>query len=151
MCLGNGLGFRFADGLDDELLFGTRAGAFILEMADDSTVGGTLLGETTLAYTLVRGREKLDLHELQAVYEGRLEEIFPCNIKMSAQPVEAYSFTAGRRPAPKVGVSRPRVLIPVFPGTNCEFDTARAIERARRRSRNYGAQQSYPRWCCRIG
>ena len=130
MCLGNGLGFRFADGLDDDLLFGLRAGAFILELADNSEVGGTVLGETTLAYELVREGEKLDLAELQAIYEGRLEEIFPCNIKMPAQAVEAYSFTAESRPAPKVGVAKPRVLIPVFPGTNCEFDTARAIERA---------------------
>ncbi len=129
MCLGNRLGFRFAQGLDDALLYDRHAGAFILELAGKEDVG-ILLGETTLAYNLTRDGETLDMAELQAIYENRLEDIFACNIKMPEQKIEAYSFTAETRPAPKVGVAKPRVLIPVFPGTNCEFDSARAVERA---------------------
>ncbi|MBR6709402.1 MAG: phosphoribosylformylglycinamidine synthase subunit PurQ, partial [Clostridia bacterium] len=129
MCLGNRIGFRFADGLSDDMLFRPMAGAFILELAGDADVG-VLLGETTLAYTLRRDGETVDLAELQSIYEGRLEDIFSCNIKMPEEKVENFSFTAQTRPAPKVGVAKPRVLIPVFPGTNCEFDTARAIARA---------------------
>ncbi|MFA9381618.1 MAG: phosphoribosylformylglycinamidine synthase subunit PurQ, partial [Acetanaerobacterium sp.] len=53
------------------------------------------------------------------------ESVFPCDAGVQETPVEAFSYSAMTRVSPKTKVARPRVLIPVFPGTNCEYDTAR--------------------------
>ncbi|HHX56488.1 MAG TPA: phosphoribosylformylglycinamidine synthase, partial [Clostridiales bacterium] len=58
------------------------------------------------------------------------EPIFPCNIKTKDEKIEKYSFVNKSFISPKIKVAKPRVLIPVFPGTNCEYDTARAFEKA---------------------
>ncbi len=76
------------------------------------------------------GKKFSMIDEFQKAYEERLEKVFPCNIETSDKPVEKYSYVAQHRPAPAVKVASPRVLIPVFPGTNCEYDTQRAFERA---------------------
>ena len=63
-------------------------------------------------------------------WEDRLEPVFPCNIKTEDKPAKVFTYTAAERVKPSVSVAKPRVLIPVFPGTNCEYDTARVFERA---------------------
>lgn len=65
--------------------------------------------------------------KIQKVYENKLEPVFACNIKTPEKAVNAYSFTAKTRISPKIGIKKPKVLIPVFPGTNCEYDTTRAF------------------------
>ncbi|MDD3428403.1 MAG: phosphoribosylformylglycinamidine synthase [Oscillospiraceae bacterium] len=129
MGIGNGIGFAFADGIDEEKIFAYNYGAFILEMTDD-TVVGTLLGETTADYSLIIGGEKLDMSELCAVYENKLEPVFPYHSIKCTDTVKAYSYSTDTRVAPKIGVAKPKVLIPVFPGNNCEYDTANALIRA---------------------
>ena len=101
-------------------------GSFVIEAAcelDDAV----LLGETTMDYSVKIGIEKIDLNEIQKVYENKLEPVFACNIKTPEKAVNAYSFTAKTRISPKIGIKKPKVLIPVFPGTNCEYDTTRAF------------------------
>ena len=78
-------------------------------------------------YSVKIGIEKIDLNEIQKVYENKLEPVFACNIKTPEKAVNAYSFTAKTRISPKIGIKKPKVLIPVFPGTNCEYDTTRAF------------------------
>ena len=68
--------------------------------------------------------------ELEELYENKLESIFSCNIKQSGKPLETVSYNAATRVSPKIKVTKPKVLIPVFPGTNCEYDTAKQIIRA---------------------
>lgn len=129
MCLGNGLGFTFDDGVSDEDLFGYRYGAFVLELTEDLPIGLTL-GYTNENGVLSRGGEQAELVELLKIYEGKLEPVYPCNIEMPAENVPVFSYVSEKRAAPAVKYLRPRVLIPVFPGTNCEVDSAKAFAEA---------------------
>ena len=129
MCAGNGLGFRLAPGVDAGSLFDYAYGSFVLELAGDASVG-TLLGETTNAGALEAAGEAVPMEEFLQAWEGKLEPIFPYHAPARQEEVPCVAYKAETRVAPKVGAARPRVLIPVFPGTNCEYDSARAMERA---------------------
>ncbi len=78
----------------------------------------------------MRGEEKLSLTALQKAYEDKLEPVYPCNIPTEGKTIPAFSYEAKERPVAIIGAAKPKVLIPVFPGTNCEFDTARALRDA---------------------
>ena len=84
----------------------------------------------TYDYALKIGIETIDLQEICDIYENKLESVFACNIKTEETPVAPLIYKAENRVAPKIGAAKPKVLIPVFPGTNCEYDTMRALERA---------------------
>ena len=127
MCFGNMVGFRYADGVSMDDLFGYRYGSFILELSEDASAVGTVLGETTAINAIAMGEEKLLLSELLAIYENKLEPVYPCNIPTPAGSVENYTFRTRSALASEVKFAKPRVLIPVFPGTNCEYDTAKAF------------------------
>ena len=139
MCVGNQLGLSCDPAFEAEALFCPAYGSFIVELADDAEVPalhdgvtGYVLGTTTEAYELVAGGETIDLAELQEAWEGAIESVFP--YRSEGEKVDAIDFRIAEqgasRPAPAVKVARPRVVIPVFPGTNCEYDTARAFRRA---------------------
>ena len=125
--MGNGAGFMFEDGWSREELFGYRYGSFLVEMADEDALGYPLLGHTADKNIVWRG-ETADTEKLLAAYQGTLETVYPVKAAASEEPVKAYTFEGERKKG--VSVARPRVLIPAFPGTNCEIDTARAFERA---------------------
>ena len=132
MGLGNRLGVRFAPGFDAAKLFGYAYGSFVLELAEDIDVG-TPIGETTARYVWELNGETADLAKVQEAYEAKLEPVLPYRTAEAAGPAQetpALKYEALNRVAPKVGTAKPRVLIPVFPGTNCEYDSARAMERA---------------------
>ncbi len=130
MCIGNGLGFTYAEGLSSDLLFGYRYGSFIIELSCDDKVG-IPLGNITQKANLVCGAVSLSLGELQSLYEGKMEGVYPCNVPSSAQTAETISFVRKASiKKPSCTFARPKALIPVFPGTNCEYDTAKALERA---------------------
>ena len=129
MCFGNMLGFKFAE-VPMETLFGYRYGSFVLELAEGVEPMGTVLGETTAEQALTYGGETLCLNELLKVYEQKLESVYPCNIPMEKEEIPAFTYTAETRVAPAVKTATPKVLIPVFPGTNCEYDTAKALRDA---------------------
>ncbi|MBQ2890369.1 MAG: phosphoribosylformylglycinamidine synthase [Clostridia bacterium] len=128
MAMGNNIGFKFEDGLSKETIFGYNYGSFIIET--DADLDGILLGETTAEEIIAKGSEKIALPDLYEIYEGRLEKIFKCNIETKKDTIPAFSYEAKERVAPSIKVAKPKVLIPVFPGTNCEYDTAKAMERA---------------------
>ena len=129
MCLGNRLGFALAGGVDPEALFRPAYGSFMLELAEGAEAEGALeLGTVTEEYTFRLADETVDLAGLQEAYEAKLEPVFP--YRGAGEAVEPVTYRAEKRAAPAVGAARPRVVIPVFPGTNCEYDTARAFRRA---------------------
>ena len=129
MCLGNGLGFKYADGIKVEDIFNYSYGSFVLEVTPDTQEGETL-GYITEEAVITLGGEKVCLEGLLKIYEDKLESVFSCNIDQSSSKVETFSYEAAERKAPAIKVARPKVLIPVFPGTNCEFDSAKAMEDA---------------------
>ena len=132
MSFGNGVGMCYASTLPVENLFAYNYGAFVLEMNDDTAVDGALtLGETCGCGAIRYGEEKVALDELLAIYEDRLESVFRCNIEHKEREIPTFTYEAGKaQKAPAVLSAKPRVLIPVFPGTNCEFDTAKAMRDA---------------------
>lgn len=127
MGLGNRIGFRMTADMTTSQMFAPMYGALVLEMVSD-TPAGELLGETTVDYTLRCCGETLDMAQLQEIWEQKLEPVYP--YRKSGPAVEKLSTTIAAPAAPKVGVAKPKVVIPVFPGTNCEYDTARAFARA---------------------
>lgn len=127
MGLGNRIGFRMTADMTTSQMFAPMYGALVLEMVSD-TPAGELLGETTVDYTLRCCGETLDMAQLQEIWEQKLEPVYP--YRKSGPAVEKLSTTIAASAAPKVGVAKPKVVIPVFPGTNCEYDTARAFARA---------------------
>ena len=130
MSLGNRIGLRYDDEVAPQTLFEYGYGAFVLELAEDVAVGDTV-GETTDDGCLTLGDECVALDALQALYENKLESVYTCNIPEKAQPMETFSYAFdGTRAAPAIKVAKPKVLIPAFPGTNCEYDSAKAVRDA---------------------
>ena len=130
MCLGNRLGFAFDSQPSPGLLFVPVYGSFLLEVAPDVTLpGAQVLGKVTEAYTVATPDYTVDLAPLQERWETTLEPVFPVRTETNPDPVPAFTTGVKQRVAPAVGAASPRVLIPVFPGTNCEIDTARLFQR----------------------
>ncbi len=128
MSMGNDIGFAFADGISLNDLFGYAYGAFLLEVTE-GVPAGVLLG-TTGGDAVTFGGESLSLKDLFAAYENKLEEIYPCNIQTEKKEIPVFTSRRTGAYHAKAAVAKPRVLIPVFPGTNCEYDSAKAVERA---------------------
>ena len=128
MCVGNHVGLQLSNDIDPDTLFQPAYGSVILELLDPSA--GEFLGFTTVDYTMEVGGKFIDLARLQDKWEGKLEPVFP--YRRAGEQVAALEFDcpANQRKAPAVRLATPRVVIPVFPGTNCEYDTARAFRRA---------------------
>ena len=129
MAMGNGIGFKFEDGITLEDIFGYSYGSFVVELNCDENVGETL-GYTKENDSICLGGECLGLKDISKVYEEKLEKIYPCNIDVEKKDIPAFSFEGKSSAAPKIKTSKPKVLIPVFPGTNCEFDSAKAMRDA---------------------
>ena len=129
MCFGNGVGFKYSDKVSLEDIFGYSYGSFVLELADGALADGILLGETTAKNSIVFGNETVDLDNLYKDYESVLEGVYPTNAEEAKSEIPAFSYEGKSAPA-VIKSAKPRVLIPVFPGTNCEYDSAKAFMRA---------------------
>ncbi len=129
MAFGNSLGFKYADGITVEDIFGYNYGAFVLEVLPEVDEG-MLLGTVTDEAAITLGGEKLALDALLNAYENKLESVFSCNIPESKGEMKNFEYKASSYPAPAVKHAKPKVLIPAFPGTNCEFDSAKAVRDA---------------------
>ena len=125
MAMGNGYGFKFDDALTLSDIFSYKYGSFIIETTDMSE--GTTVGYVTDDGKLTYKGDALSVSDVNADYEDKLEAIYPCNIGYPKMAPETVSFEAKTRVAPAVKVAKPKVLIPVFPGTNCEYDSAKAV------------------------
>ena len=128
MGFGNGIGMAIDDSVTMDDLFGYSYGAFVLEMTQGTV--GKVLGVTTEDGSFSYRGEALPQAEVLEAYENKLESVYSCNIPTASQPMEAFSYEASQRKAPAVKAAKPRVLIPAFPGTNCEYDSAKAVRDA---------------------
>ncbi len=130
MSLGNRIGVEFHSALNTDSLFGSQLGGFILECptpVDDMNM--EFIGRTCHEFVLKGTGEKIDLAQLEKLWEQQLSPVFPHRLsdEDESKPA-AFAYTAGPRcHAPAMKVAKPRVLIPAFAGTNCEYDTARAF------------------------
>ncbi len=128
MAIGNRIGFKYDSSVNLNDIFGYNYGSFVIELDGDYQVG-ELLGYTTKETVISYKEDKLDLLKLLKIYEDKLEPVFACNIKTEGS-AENFSYTGKSEISCNIKTAKPKVLIPVFPGTNCEFDTAKAFEDA---------------------
>ena len=129
MCFGNSLGFRYADSTEPDTVFGYCYGGFLVEAAEPVD-GAMLIGEICDAPEISWRGQKLDLSMLLGVYENKLESVYKCNIKTPERSIKTFSYNTESRISPATKTAKPTVLIPVFPGTNCEYDSAKAMRDA---------------------
>ena len=129
MSFGNSIGFAFDDSADMKDIFGYNYGAFVLELTEDIEVG-EILGVTLKDNVILYKEKAVDMDTLLKVYEDKLEPVYSCNIEQGKGEIPAFSYSEKSTTSPVIKIAKPKVLIPVFPGTNCEFDTAKAMARA---------------------
>ena len=135
MCVGNGLGIAFAEGFDPDRMFCPAYGSFIVELPEDAPLPEGAesmqvieLGRVTAEYQWAIGGEAIDLAALQETWESKLEPVFP--YRGAGEEVKQQTYDSAAPLVFSEDFGKPRVIIPVFPGTNCEYDTARAFRRA---------------------
>ena len=127
MGFGNGLGIAIDENVSMDTLFGYNYGSFVLEMAQGSV--GQVIGVTTAGDFSYKG-ETLTQNAVLNAYENKLESVYSCNIAAPEGKMETFSHETVSRVAPAIKVAKPKVLIPAFPGTNCEYDSAKAVRDA---------------------
>ncbi len=128
MAMGNDIGFTYAEGLTQEDIFGYCYGSFVLELTNDEAVGVQL--GITGGDAIVKDGVSIPLSKLYQIYEEKLEPIYACNIETEKKDIPTISYQAKNIAKPRLSFAKPKVLIPVFPGTNCEYDSAKAMEKA---------------------
>ena len=140
MTLGNRIGVTLNNSIAVDDLFTPAYGSFIVELADDAKLPAVSnlveigeIGTTTSEYVFKAAGETLDLDAVQEAWESGIESVFPYRSKGEDKgaTVETIDFHAPKKTV-YVGssVAKPHVVIPVFPGNNCEYDSAAAFERA---------------------
>ncbi len=123
LCIGNNIGFEFSENTSIKDLFTCDYGSIILETDED--IEGTLIGRTISEATLLFNGESVSLNELETAYVSPLEKVFPTKAQLpECKVVENISYTTRGRCVSLEKFAKPRIMIPVFPGTNCEYDTA---------------------------
>ncbi len=129
MAFGNRIGFT-ADTAVPHRWYGLSRGTIVAELAEEIDLPcAKRVGITTADPAITIGNDSAPIDELLSLNEAVLSDVYPTGAAApgGAPVLEAPAF---QRAAPKVGVAKPTVLIPVFPGTNCEYDSARAVVQA---------------------
>ena len=128
MSFGNEIGFSYIDGTADDRLWKPGFGCIIAEVDCKTTF--PVIGKT-ITDKVIRIKDKnYYIEELLDSYTEKLEDVFPTKTMKSAGIPIDVKYKADGRIAASLKIARPRVIIPVFPGTNCEYDSAVAFEKA---------------------
>ncbi|GKU25356.1 phosphoribosylformylglycinamidine synthase [Clostridium folliculivorans] len=135
MCFGNKIGVRLS-ALSKEELFNINYGTFILEVPcgvdiDSEFKGASykIIGETIEEAAIKVLDESFDIDELILQWERKLNKVFKIKTEEENEKVTSILYKNSYKKSPAIKTAKPRVLIPVFPGTNCEYDCARAFEK----------------------
>ena len=138
MSMGNGIGVSIDPDFLYEKLFEKGYGSFIIEVPADLDLPESpyfyseVIGQTTDDECITLNDVRVDFDDLFSAYEAKLEPVYPCNIETAPNKIETFTYNkkdTDTYPEHET-VASPKVLIPVFPGTNCEYDTAKAFEDA---------------------
>ncbi len=143
MAFGNKLGVKLVDECHNGLLFGCVIGDIVVEVSEDGALAiiqelekrgfsdcGYEVGEVTDDATFTYKDVKISMDEALAAWTGTLEKVFKTRSHDDTSLVNTELYKAKNFYISKNKIAKPRVFIPVFPGTNCEYDSARAFERA---------------------
>ncbi len=129
MAVGNDIGFTFDPLFPADALYLKNFGGILVETAEPQP-NYWLVGRTTSDPTITLGSQSVSIQALKTALEGTLEEIFPTKAPAQDANLRTITYTQRNTHAPAVLTKTPTAVIPVFPGTNCEYDTAKAIETA---------------------
>ncbi|MGL5715071.1 MAG: phosphoribosylformylglycinamidine synthase [Paraclostridium sp.] len=143
MSFGNKIGFRFNnESIDEAKLFNSSYGSIILELKESSEEAEvilnsledynySILGNTTIDKHIFIKDEVINIEYLYNKYCGVLESIFPTKVDDISDKVETINFINSNKTSKSgVSIASPKVFIPAFPGTNCEYESSRAFEKA---------------------
>ena len=137
MAFGNAFGVKIEHNLDPRDFFAPGFGDLILEVPDgkvgELSITYTVIGEVTADAKFCYANTEISIDEALNTWKGTLEKVFKTDSGESVQTDSAFEnnlFSSGQVYVCKNKVAKPRVFIPVFPGTNCEYDSTRAFERA---------------------
>ncbi len=137
MAFGNKLGVTFEETLSTDDLFGNGIGDLVAEIPADKLsvlaekeLDYTLIGEVTEEARFVYGDVEITMDEALQAWTSKLEKVFATKAVKATTPVESPIYKADSIYVCKNKVAKPTVFIPVFPGTNCEYDSTKAFERA---------------------
>ena len=134
MAFGNKLGFALNSDLKEESLFAPAYGCIVAEVAKDKLdnikTAYTKLGEVKEKAAFTYKEVSINVEEALSVWEDKLEKVFPTKASKETTSIETKLFNAENVHICKNKVAKPTVFIPVFPGTNCEYDSTKAFERA---------------------
>ena len=132
MALGNGLGVKLADSVSEETLFAPGWCNLLLEVPAEAlgklSCRTELFGEVTATPVLSYRGTEISLAEAEKAWTGTLEEVFPTRVTEGGEILDRPLYHAASVAVCGHKIGTPRVFIPVFPGTNCEYDSARAFE-----------------------
>ncbi len=130
MSFGNNIGFKSEADLGENWHLGMW-GFIVAELTEDVTLDGVMkIGTTTEEPVIALEDDVAEIAELYKLHTATLESVYPTKAKEDKGEIPTYSFDGKCNTAPANKVAKPKVLIPVFPGTNCEYDSARAVEKA---------------------
>ena len=126
MCFGNKIGFEFKE---EKCLFKPRYASFVIEAAEELNIDKLeYLGNTILEKEIIiTENEKIDLEELIKIWQEPLEKVFPTKKEAKSTKIENILSDKKQILVAKSKIAKPKVFIPVFPGTNCEYDLAKAF------------------------
>ena len=135
MAFGNHMGVKIEHNMDERDLFAPAFGDIIAEVKDGEVgnlqITYTVIGEVTGQDSFEYGSVRIGMDEALAAWTGKLESVFATKSQESADtPVEEKLYNASDIHICSHKIGQPTVFIPVFPGTNCEYDSAKAFERA---------------------
>lgn len=137
MCFGNKIGFKFDVSFDRRKLFTADYGSIILEVGSEqdlaelmSGVDYEIIGMTQQQQLIEIGEIAIELEAALTAWSQPLERIFPVRTEDNSDKLQNIYYDKRNVKKPSIKVGKPRVLIPVFPGTNCEYDMAKAFEKA---------------------
>ena len=130
MSFGNNIGFAATEDLGENWHL-PLWGFLVAELTQEVQIPGVMkIGQTTEEPAITLGSDSASIRELLALNEATLEKVYPTQVKETEAQMPVFGYTGGCTAAPTVKVAKPKVLIPVFPGTNCEYDSARAMAAA---------------------
>ena len=129
MAFGNKIGVKLSEAAK-QYLFAPELGAIVLEVGKDCKPSGVKIGETCAESAIFCQGEALALEELITAWQKPLSEVYPIRAEEPQEEIPSFKFVNSHPIVAGETFANPRIFIPVFPGTNCEYDSARAFERA---------------------
>ena len=136
MTFGNFIGVQLNDELQQKDFFQPEYGSFVLELVNSKVfdfkgADAIVLGETIAEPVITYGNIEIDIKQAAEVWQKPLESVFPTKTKdCRKENITVSNYNIKQKVTHSHGIAKPRVFIPVFPGTNCEYDSKRAFEKA---------------------